>query len=488
MQKIRNPLNKSLLKICVVTFSVLCIGLMIFNYFTYRSMLFQRYREYMKNILTNIACEIDVDDLAECIRTGEKSQAFLDLQAEMDQRKDHTDLHYLYIILPLNSAPSDNMRNVMEAMSREEYENSPDEMAELNSLTGTSYSAQEASKYLLAFRESGISYFENTTEWGRDYTALLPLVDSHGSRVAALCVDIDMSQIYEQMLSHSMQMIGITVAAGVMISMLFLLWAKRNVVRPIEKLEQTVTDYTANRLGSKNPDSLVIAMPNIQTGNEVESLAQKIVRMSEALRDTVKTMLRTKKQLAHMSIIATKDELTRVGNKAAYKEYVDKLEQQISTGDAEFSVVLADINRLKYVNDTFGHEKGDHYIRKCCSVLTESFRRSRVFRIGGDEFVVFLTGQDYENRKQLFLTAKQRCVREQYVPGVQPWEAVSLAMGLAVYSPDFDNDVQQVVTRADRKMYADKARIHKQMDAARENTDQQSAAQDNADVNRFSAD
>lgn len=465
MNRIKNPLKKSVIRICVITFAVLCVALMLLNYFSYRSMLYTQYENHMRNVLTNTACVIDADDLAECIRTGEESEKYHALQKELDMRKDNTDLHYLYIIIPLNTEPVDNVQNVIEAMSREEYEKNPEGVVKLNSLTGDSYSPDAAKKYLEAYESGELSYFRNRTEWGDDYTALLPLYDSKGNKVAALCVDIEMGEIEELLLVHSLITIGVTALAGLLISILFLIWTRKSVVEPVEKLGKTLNEYTARGLNLDDPESLIIDMPDIHTGNEVEHLAEDIVFMSETLCVTVQSMRLTEEQLAHMSIIATKDELTHVGNKAAYKEYVEQLQNRMDEGDTEFAVVLADINRLKFVNDTYGHEKGDTYIRGCCGVLCDVYLHSPVFRIGGDEFVIFLTGQDYEKRKALIKKAKERFIHAQQARDAQPWTAFSMALGMAVYSPDFDENVQQVVTRADRNMYTDKAKCHKRAEA-----------------------
>ena len=469
MKAIRKPLKKSVLKICALTFSVLCVLLTLLNYFSYHTMLFTQYDNHMKNVLTNTACVIDVDDLAECIATGVESEKYHELQRELDMRKDNTDLHFLYIIVPLNTDEQDNIMNVMAAMSSEEYEETPEDKVELCSLTGDSYSSETAAKYLKAYESGELSYFENVTEWGRDYTALMPLYDSKGEKVAALCVDVEMDEITGLLAGHTMMTVGITLFVGFLSSVLFLLWSKNRVIKPIETLEQSVSDYILNGLDSEDPESLLLKKPDIHTDNEVESLANRIVLMSEALCVTVTKTLKTENELTHMSVIAHKDGLTNVGNKSAYKDYIEHLQQTIEAGEARFAVVMADINLLKQINDTYGHEKGDIYIRTCCSILCDVFVHSPVFRVGGDEFIIFLTDRDYENRKELFDFVKKRLAESRRASDVKPWTAASVALGMAVFSPGSDESVQQVVTRADQRMYADKQRMHSRRSRRKDN-------------------
>ena len=464
MKIIKNPLSKSIMKICIVSFFVLCVVLTLLNYFSYKVMLFERYESHLKNIITNTESKIDTDDLAECIRTGVKSEKYKQLQKDMDQCKDSTDLEFLYIIIPLNTEERDNILSVIEAMSKKEYEETPEDFLDLNTLSGDDYSPEVAKQYLDAYGKEDIVYFENVTVWGDDYTGVKTLFDSNGNKVAELCVDIKMEEIHSILLFHSLNTIVITLLAGLIISMAFMLWTQKKVVEPIETLEQSVSDYMENGLDSHDPDSLVIDMPDIHTGNEVESLAQKIVLMSEALCVTVKSMLSTKMELEQMSDIARKDELTHVGNKVSYRDYVDHLQRTIEDGSAEFGIVMADVNLLKKVNDTYGHVKGDIYLQTCCGILCDVYQHSPVFRIGGDEFVVILTNRDYANRNILMMKVKTRLLDSQNAPDAEPWTSASIALGMAVYTPDTDTQVQQVVHRADNEMYADKKRTHKNMD------------------------
>ena len=64
-------------------------------------------------------------------------------------------------------------------------------------------------------------------------------------------------------------------------------------------------------------------------------------------------------------------------------------------------VAVCDVNSLKAVNDTLGHKAGDEIIRRACSLICNTFKHSPVYRIGGDEFAVILSGRDYERRQEL---------------------------------------------------------------------------------------
>lgn len=160
-------------------------------------------------------------------------------------------------------------------------------------------------------------------------------------------------------------------------------------------------------------------------------------------------------QIGQIRQEAYRDSLTGVGSKAAYTKKVDQLINQIKNGLQDFAVVMVDMNNLKYINDDFGHEAGDLYIKGCCHLICEAYKHSPVFRIGGDEFVVILQGQDFENRA--VITEELRAAFEESLENEEkdPWLRYSAAVGLAEYSAR-ENTYDLVFKRADHAMYAEK--------------------------------
>ena len=155
--------------------------------------------------------------------------------------------------------------------------------------------------------------------------------------------------------------------------------------------------------------------------------------------------------------MARRDELTHTKNKTAYHETEKELQKAIDTGGDPFGIVICDINSLKVINDTEGHKAGDDYIRSSCALICRIFHHSPVFRIGGDEFVVVLRGQDFRDRTSL-LSGLRRNVEK----SIRIGEGPVVASGLAVYEPGTDRTVEDVFNRADSLMYEDKTRLKEQ--------------------------
>ena len=157
------------------------------------------------------------------------------------------------------------------------------------------------------------------------------------------------------------------------------------------------------------------------------------------------------------------DALTSVRNKGGFNDYIQGLQIRLDNKEpVAFAVIILDCNNLKIVNDQFGHDKGDMYIKKASELICRVFKHSPVFRIGGDEFAVVLQNEDYQNRKELteLFNKKSDEIRDS---AENKWEQVSVALGMAEYDSQSDTSVDDVIHRADKTMYENK-RARKERD------------------------
>ena len=167
-----------------------------------------------------------------------------------------------------------------------------------------------------------------------------------------------------------------------------------------------------------------------------------------------------KRQFEYINNLAYMDAMTGARNKRAFIDETDEIDMQIKNSKLsgkkfEFGVIVFDVNDLKNINDTFGHKAGDQLIKSAFSLIARNFFLSNIFRIGGDEFVVTITGKDYANRVELL--AKFRSdMDEPLSEKNSAFEKVSIASGLAVYDSEKDSCFQNVFERADEEMYKTK--------------------------------
>lgn len=152
--------------------------------------------------------------------------------------------------------------------------------------------------------------------------------------------------------------------------------------------------------------------------------------------------------------VAYKDPLTQVRNSNAYTESKSIVDGKIKKGEVtEFGVVVFDLNNLKTVNDTLGHDAGDKYIKDSCMLICHVFAHSPVFRIGGDEFVAILQKEDYVNRD--LLVGKFNAQIDTNMDRGGP----VVAAGMSVFAPGDDICFDTVFERADALMYARKKEL-----------------------------
>lgn len=461
MNEIRKPLKRSLLCGISLFMFVLCIVLIGAQHFTFRRSLYRQYESRIDNILNFARSKIDPDDLGDCIRNGQESEKFRAAQLALDEIKEQTGVHYLYVIIPLNTEKTDNIRNVMAAATQYEYENEPETLVHLNELTGDAYSPETAKKYLEAYENEKDMYFENTTAFGTDYTGLRVLKDSRGQKVAALCADFDVNAIREQLNDNVLDIMVIIVIVGLLFASAFIVWADTNVIRPIRQLEKGVRGLAEKSYGQRNPDAMQLDLPEIRTGNEVESLAHASQNMFNDMREYVKDLLKKEKELAKLSTMANRDPLTRVGNRNAYESFAEALQLKMSEGPQEYAILVMNTNGLKKINDEHGHEKGDLYLLKACRLVCEILRHTPVFRLGGDEFAAVMSGEDYRNRTELVKQIRKELAQAETDEAAAPWERVSAAIGITDYDRKNDRTVKDVMDRAEKIMREDKRRMRR---------------------------
>ena len=156
-------------------------------------------------------------------------------------------------------------------------------------------------------------------------------------------------------------------------------------------------------------------------------------------------------QLGIARDLANKDPLTGVKSKHAYVTKEKETDEAIAAGTVpDFALAVCDVNGLKQINDTLGHKAGDEHIRKACRMICWIFEHSPVYRTGGDEFVVYLQGPDFECRRELMEMLHNRSA--EHIP---IGEAV-VSGGLAEYRRGEDGNIHSVFERADARMYEEK--------------------------------
>ena len=467
-QKANNSLQKSLIRISViiVIFISLSVGSLCFD--IYRRDMINRYQNYAGDAINFLSSCIDVDDLEQCMRTGVKSDKYNELQTLANDLKETHDLFFIYIIEPLRADPPDNMMDVLAAYTLYEKTYEADELTDLGNYTGDAYPRDVALEYLKRMdTDTTVTYFRNDTDFGKIYTAIRPLINSKGEPIAVICGDILIDDIYKAAYTYALATFIVALIAGLLLVLALNRWYNKRIVRPIRNLENA-TGKIEDKCRKRAPVSeLVMDEIDIHTHDEIESLSSSIFSMVEDIRNYASDLIDKDKKISDMQdknsqleVLANRDSLTGIRNKTAYDNEIKSLEWNLKLGKTEFGIGVVDLNYLKIINDTYGHEKGNEAIKNICHIVCVIFTHSPVFRVGGDEFAIILKGQDLENIDSLIDKFNQELSDLANNKGLSPWEAVSAAIGYATYDSDKDAGAINVFKRADNNMYENKKRMH----------------------------
>lgn len=145
------------------------------------------------------------------------------------------------------------------------------------------------------------------------------------------------------------------------------------------------------------------------------------------------------------------DSLTGVKNRRAFEHVQEICNAQLNR-DSNMVAVMCDLNELKQVNDRYGHDKGDEYIRYSAGAICEAFPFGGVFRVGGDEFVVLINNISEEEVKRACSSLSGRMEDYRKKTGFK----TDIAVGYSFYDPASDNGLEETLLRADAAMYRQK--------------------------------
>lgn len=252
-----------------------------------------------------------------------------------------------------------------------------------------------------------------------------------------LYVTVPVSEAEGDWQSMILNIILVTTAVIVAASVFTMLYTKR-IVKPLKQLTEA-----AKQVDRGNYEFSLDYDKNDEVGTLTKTFKSLSGHMKENIKDLNKRVF--------------VDALTKVKNKGAFSVDMDDLQAETDREDAriQFAIGVFDCDDLKVINDRFGHDKGDEYLKAACRVICRTFRHSPVYRIGGDEFSVILRHKDYEHREKL-IKQFEEAVSSINTSTENQWEQVHVSFGIATFDPQDDIAVNDVLRRADKNMYENK--------------------------------
>ena len=159
-----------------------------------------------------------------------------------------------------------------------------------------------------------------------------------------------------------------------------------------------------------------------------------------------------------ISKLAYSDGLTGLGNRTAYLEQLDEYVNPESNIKS-LGIIYLDVNNLKTVNDNQGHEMGDNLIQIASHIISDSFGHyGKAYRIGGDEFCVFITGINIEEKYKKGLLVFNELITEANLAKWYPYP-IQIAHGFSICQEFTREKIDEAIAIADSEMYHNKQEI-----------------------------
>ena len=242
---------------------------------------------------------------------------------------------------------------------------------------------------------------------------------------------------------------------------MLLLVLREKVVKPLNHFKKA-----SNRVGEGNYNNLDEILYENMSGkhsNEIEQVAETFVDMADHINKHNQTLeekieARTKeleKARLEAEELARTDPLTSLDNRRAFFELGKFALLNAKRSSHNLSLIMLDIDHFKNINDNYGHAKGDEVLKKLSETLQKNSRASDlVARLGGEEFVLLLTGSTI-NETVLIAEKLRQEIKQIYIPVKKENITFTASFGVAQLS-NKEKTLDDLLAKADSALYAAK--------------------------------
>jgi diguanylate cyclase (GGDEF)-like protein len=179
--------------------------------------------------------------------------------------------------------------------------------------------------------------------------------------------------------------------------------------------------------------------------NKPFSINEFMLRFDKMMRDH-----KGKEELLALSLT---DELTGLYNRRRFFVLTEQYLKVAIRKKKRPLLLFVDMDDLKWINDHYGHNKGDQALKGFANILKKTFRESDIIaRIGGDEFVVLLESTDESD--EMLITRLYENIKDYNAK--QSQHILSISLGTAQFNPEYPVSIDELLSKADALIYAKK--------------------------------
>lgn len=456
----------------IVTVLFVAVTVSALSYYINVSQIDSYFKRLASNSAENYATFVDIDFLRE-LRNLAESDEYQALRDQCEESEDEAPIKAYFEehgIWERYDEMREHMRTYQSHMQDIEYLyvvawgfNTDKDMYLIDSddvpLYETGYYEDREEEFIGVNPYYNIDPVINHGDWGWLCSAYSPVYDEAGNVVCHVGVDISMEDVMAERMQNLSYVVISSLICVIVVLFIGVLLVNKVIVKPLMMITRHIKYFLPG--DDRDYEEAGVINLDIRNHDEIRDIYDEIRSMQIRIVDNLNSISDMEKDNEEVSREAFKDALTGVGNKAAYNRKMVEINEAIANGVEDFAIVMLDVNGLKVMNDEQGHAAGDTYIRGCCRVACETFKHSPVFRIGGDEFVAILMGDDYNHRNERVRELKEFFAKAYKNEKVEPWLRFSCSVGMAEYTKG-DKSAEIVFRRADKLMYEDKLRFKKE--------------------------
>lgn len=219
-----------------------------------------------------------------------------------------------------------------------------------------------------------------------------------------------------------------------------------SVTRPLLTLQASARSIAAGNLYVRVPERGPVEVASL--ARDFNRMADSLLKRTQELEQNLTELQQAQDTIKHM---AYHDALTGLPNRHYFEDRLAQALREARQRNQRMAVLFLDLDRFKFINDTFGHTLGDHVLQQIAHRLETIIRKSdMVARVGGDEFTLLLPDASAEEAVGVAERVLQRVREPQEILGRQLH--ITASLGITVF-PEDGQDAEALLRNADIAMY-----------------------------------